>query len=897
MKRTLKKRLGIHLGLVFTLVGLLLVLTTALLAAPARGKTKAAPASGEPEVWVDDDFTSGTVGWGVTRTATVQGGLNLVAATGVVHVASGTYVENATITKSVQLLGEGAATTTIDGGNADAIRVQGAQDVTISGFEIRTDPADSFNVAGVSVGSSQRVTVTQNAFPEGGGVFLGSSTDGAVINNTLGDAVDVFLSDAWNSTIADNVFGSADSGIWIFDDSRNNHIVNNTLIADPALAPCTAIRIWRSSNNRVVNNTLRNFRVPILVGYSDDSIIANNTLSGNRGSDEEFKSAGIMLHHGSRHQILNNTLEGVADVGIALSGGAVSNTVQANVVSNTTRALEVVYGSDENVIRNNDIRNVETGIIVDDATDNLIYENNFRASKMLAYDGGTNTRWDDGATGNYWADYGGSGPYTIPPNGVDHYPRMSAFFITSATVPALPTVALDIGRTPALIITGTQIWDGVTIALTQPVEIAAGGQLIIHNSVLTDAVSFTLFDVQDGGALRFTDSTIRGQSGDIIQRPGAELHIEGNSLSRMGLWDGGGGILLAGDGATVRDNLFDDAYAGAKIHDGASYVRLEGNTFTRMRIGIEICCQPTTNNIIANNTLEDMIALGINATLLEDSTIVGNTIRKAWGHSFQLRGARTQIYANAVYTSGGPASEWGTRWSHEDLGNYWSDYGGVDSDDDGIGDTPYEIENPRGDNLYDDYPLMEPLPWVWTRPATGVSTDSATLQADFRVGAKAPVEVAFEYREAGNATWTETAGTSYAENGSHDQTLAGLTPDTRYEFRARLTYDGRTLTGTVHTFTPRDSAANFSARSSSGAPPLVTRFHTNGTTDPTARYRWDFGDGATSRLPEPTHIYTAGGRYTVTLTVTDTEGSATLTLSDYVYAWGNQVYLPLVLGD
>ena len=86
MKRTLKKQLGIHLGLVFTLVGLLLVLTTALLAAPARGKTKAAPASGEPEVWVDDDFTSGTVGWGVTRTATVQDGLNLVMATGVVHV-------------------------------------------------------------------------------------------------------------------------------------------------------------------------------------------------------------------------------------------------------------------------------------------------------------------------------------------------------------------------------------------------------------------------------------------------------------------------------------------------------------------------------------------------------------------------------------------------------------------------------------------------------------------------------------------------------------------------------------------------------------------------------------------------------------------------------------------
>jgi len=37
-------------------------------------------------------------------------------------------------------------------------------------------------------------------------------------------------------------------------------------------------------------------------------------------------------------------------------------------------------------------------------------------------------------------------------------------------------------------------------------------------------------------------------------------------------------------------------------------------------------------------------------------------------------------------------------------GNYWSDYDGLDVDDDGIGDTPYAIES----NAQDDYPLMNP---------------------------------------------------------------------------------------------------------------------------------------------------------------------------------------------
>ena len=53
-------------------------------------------------------------------------------------------------------------------------------------------------------------------------------------------------------------------------------------------------------------------------------------------------------------------------------------------------------------------------------------------------------------------------------------------------------------------------------------------------------------------------------------------------------------------------------------------------------------------------------------------------------------------------------------WDNGSVGNYWSDYTGVDSNGDGIGDTPYVVDAPYN---IDNYPLMDPFTIQESQPS------------------------------------------------------------------------------------------------------------------------------------------------------------------------------------
>ncbi len=75
--------------------------------------------------------------------------------------------------------------------------------------------------------------------------------------------------------------------------------------------------------------------------------------------------------------------------------------------------------------------------------------------------------------------------------------------------------------------------------------------------------------------------------------------------------------------------------------------------------------------------------------------------------------------------------------------------------------------------------------------------------------------------------------------------------------------------------------ADFTASATSGDPGMVVSF-TPVTTGTISQWSWDFGDGATSTAQNPTHTYNLAGSYTVSLTVSGADGTASKSVPNYI---------------
>ncbi len=123
---------------------------------------------------------------------------------------------------------------------------------------------------------------------------------------------------------------------------------------------------------------------------------------------------------------------------------------------------------------------------------------------------------------------------------------------------------------------------------------------------------------------------------------------------------------------------------------------------------------------------------------------------------------------------------------------------------------------------------LSPEPKVTTQPAEEVTTSSAVLYGQLEIGPEDEVTVFFYWGETGEGLLNETPTSTMNNSGLFDREIAGLQPDTEYEFRAAVKWNGEERTGSILTFTTDKII-----------PTLITRPATDVTTD-SATLNMDF---------------------------------------------------------
>lgn len=345
----------------------------------------------------------------------------------------------------------------------------------------------------------------------------------------------------------------------------------------------------------------------------------------------------------------------------------------------------------------------------------------------------------------------------------------------------------------------------------------------------------------------------------------------------------------APDNLIVGNTISSNWYRGIAIH-GSPDNRIIGNIITNnTEIAIDIADSEHVE--ILNNTLSSNPSTSIffggssRANVVEGNTIIGNSA----GIGFWSNSSSNIIYHNNFVnnTEQAPITEALNVWDNGAEGNYWSDYKGVDSNGNGIGDTllPHlGIDNFPLVELWNETRTFNAYNWKGVNYQVTTRSNNTVASFNFSLSTK---QISFNVTgPTGNVGYcnvtipkTLLQGNPYQVSIDDRVTSNVIMTDTAEETSLYFAYDltthGVKVTGTqvLDVIPPLadvgpDQTVNEDA---------VVTLDGSGSYDNVGivNYTWTFVDVTSKTLTgmKPTYIFNTPGKYTVTLNVTDSMGN------------------------
>jgi parallel beta-helix repeat protein len=291
--------------------------------------------------------------------------------------------------------------------------------------------------------------------------------------------------------------------------------------------------------------------------------------------------------------------------------------------------------------------------------DSRFFHNNFINNSLVHLTSSETCSWDNGypSGGNYWSNYVGAdifcgasqdetgsdnigdSPYVIDANNVDNYPLMRPF------VP----------------------FENQTIYIRADGSVDPSGAPILRK----------------GDVYTLTSSiTSNATNGIVVEKDNIVVDGSGFSIEGLPAFSWHGISLVGRSSVTIQNTDIKNFYYGVVLNSSSSN-SINVNTITNNSYGI-VVTSFSNNNSISGNTITGSEYDGIWLFRAPNNTVCHNNLIN---NAIQVND-HTPEYANF--------------WDNGCEGNCWSDYSGTDSNNDGIGDTPYVINS----NNTDNYPLM-----------------------------------------------------------------------------------------------------------------------------------------------------------------------------------------------
>jgi parallel beta-helix repeat protein len=240
---------------------------------------------------------------------------------------------------------------------------------------------------------------------------------------------------------------------------------------------------------------------------------------------------------------------------------------------------------------------------------------------------------------------------------------------------------------------------------------------------------------RNGDLYTLTGNISSEASGIVIERGNMELDGAGYIVHGSKAYESYGIDLYSGNNVTVHDvNI--QAFQGGMVCSGCNHT-IYRNFLTNNGEGIILSgwyphdqYNNISGNIIEDNSYDGLIFFDTSDNVVTSNIIENNT----WGILFfawKYGCLNNHVYFNDFRNNTLQVSIFPyeplpivNAWSS----NYWSNYTGADSDDDGVGDTPHIIDEYN----FDPCPLMKPLHFA----AKAAQLAKAVLGAKYAWGAK-----------------------------------------------------------------------------------------------------------------------------------------------------------------